>query len=106
MAAVIEGRCILGVDPGSRRTGYGVVTVRDRAVEYVSSGCIRAEAGDMPQRLGTIYRGVRELIEQFQPSEVAIEEVFLAKNPASALKLGQGTRGGDCCGGSLRTAGI
>lgn len=43
----------------------------------------------MPQRLGTIYRGVRELIEQFQPSEVAIEEVFLAKNPASALKLGQ-----------------
>ena len=89
MAAVIEGRCILGVDPGSRRTGYGVVTVRDRAVEYVSSGCIRAEAGDMPQRLGTIYRGVRELIEQFQPSEVAIEEVFLAKNPASALKLGQ-----------------
>ena len=89
MAAVIEGRCILGIDPGSRRTGYGVVTVRDRAVEYVSSGCIRAEAGDMPQRLGTIYRGVRELIEQFQPSEVAIEEVFLAKNPASALTLGQ-----------------
>ena len=81
MAAVIEGRCILGSIlvrgvPVTVWSPFGTV------VEYVSSGCIRAEAGDMPQRLGTIYRGVRELIEQFQPSEVAIEEVFLAKNPA------------------------
>jgi len=80
---------VLGIDPGSRRTGYGLVGVRDRRVEYVASGCIKAEIGDMPQRLGTIYRGVSELINQFHPSEVAIEEVFLAKNPSSALKLGQ-----------------
>jgi crossover junction endodeoxyribonuclease RuvC len=66
-----------------------VVAVSERKVEYVSSGCIKADLGDMPQRLGTIYRGVRELIKQFNPSEVAIEEVFLAKNPSSALKLGQ-----------------
>ena len=56
-----ERRCILGIDPGSRRTGYGVVAVSERKVEYVSSGCIKADLGDMPQRLGTIYRGVREL---------------------------------------------
>lgn len=84
-----ERRHILGIDPGSRRTGYGLVAVSDRSVEYVASGCIKADLGDMPQRLGTIYSGVRELIEQFNPSEVAIEEVFLAKNPSSALKLGQ-----------------
>ena len=64
---MIEGRCILGVDPGSRRTGYGVVTVRDRAVEYVSSGCIRAEAGDMPQRLGTIYLSLIHISEPTRP---------------------------------------
>ena len=86
---MIEARYVLGIDPGSRRTGYGLVGVRDRRVEYVASGCIKAEIGDMPQRLGTIYRGVSELIGQFHPSEVAIEEVFLAKNPSSALKLGQ-----------------
>tara|TARA_B100000900_G_scaffold251380_1_gene214180 strand:- start:1204 stop:1689 length:486 start_codon:yes stop_codon:yes gene_type:complete len=86
---MIEARYVLGIDPGSRRTGYGLVGVRDRRVEYVASGCIKAEIGDMPQRLGTIYRGVSELISQFHPSEVAIEEVFLAKNPSSALKLGQ-----------------
>tara|TARA_B100000902_G_C26427022_1_gene489663 strand:+ start:7 stop:492 length:486 start_codon:yes stop_codon:yes gene_type:complete len=86
---MIEARYVLGIDPGSRRTGYGLVGVRDRSVEYVASGCIKAEIGDMPQRLGTIYRGVSELIGQFHPSEVAIEEVFLAKNPSSALKLGQ-----------------
>ena len=86
---MIERRHILGIDPGSRRTGYGIVAVKERSVSYVSSGCIKADLGDMPQRLGTIYRGVCELITQFHPSEVAIEEVFLAKNPASALKLGQ-----------------
>ena len=80
---------MLGIDPGSRRTGYGLVAVLDRKVDYVASGCIKAEIGEMPQRLGVIYRGVSELIAQFNPTELAIEEVFLAKNPSSALKLGQ-----------------
>ena len=84
-----EQRLVLGIDPGSRRTGYGLLAVRDRSVGYVASGCIKAEIGDMPQRLGIIYRGVSELIDQFNPTELAIEEVFLAKNASSALKLGQ-----------------
>ena len=86
---MIEQRLVLGIDPGSRRTGYGLLAVRDRSVGYVASGCIKAEIGDMPQRLGIIYRGVSELIDQFNPTELAIEEVFLAKNASSALKLGQ-----------------
>ncbi|MAH22954.1 MAG: crossover junction endodeoxyribonuclease RuvC [Gammaproteobacteria bacterium] len=86
---MIEQRLVLGIDPGSRRTGYGLLAVRERSVEYVASGCIKAEIGDMPQRLGIIYRGVSELIGQFNPTELAIEEVFLAKNASSALKLGQ-----------------
>lgn len=89
MSQMIEQRLVLGIDPGSRRTGYGLLAVRERSVEYVASGCIKAEIGDMPQRLGIIYRGVSELIDQFNPTELAIEEVFLAKNASSALKLGQ-----------------
>ena len=89
MLQMIEQRLVLGIDPGSRRTGYGLLAVRERSVEYVASGCIKAEIGDMPQRLGIIYRGVSELIDQFNPTELAIEEVFLAKNASSALKLGQ-----------------
>ena len=89
MSQMIEQRLVLGIDPGSRRTGYGLLAVRERSVEYVASGCIKAEGGDMPQRLGIIYRGVSELIDQFNPTELAIEEVFLAKNASSALKLGQ-----------------
>ena len=89
MLQMIEQRLVLGIDPGSRRTGYGLLAVRERSVEYVASGCIKAEIGDMPQRLGIIYRGVSELIGQFNPTELAIEEVFLAKNASSALKLGQ-----------------
>ena len=89
MSQMIEQRLVLGIDPGSRRTGYGLLAVRERSVEYVASGCIKAEVGDMPQRLGIIYRGVSELIDQFNPTELAIEEVFLAKNASSALKLGQ-----------------
>ena len=89
MSQMTEQRLVLGIDPGSRRTGYGLLAVRDRSVGYVASGCIKAEIGDMPQRLGIIYRGVTELIDQFNPTELAIEEVFLAKNASSALKLGQ-----------------
>ena len=89
MSQMTEQRRVLGIDPGSRRTGYGLLAVRDRSVGYVAIGCIKAEIGDMPQRLGIIYRGVSELIDQFNPTELAIEEVFLAKNASSALKLGQ-----------------
>ncbi len=94
---------ILGIDPGSRVTGYGVIR-RGRQPSYCS-GCIRIKVDDLPSRLKLIYAGVTEIITQFQPDYFAIEQVFMAKNADSALKLGQ-ARGGDCGGGESGIAGI
>lgn len=82
---------ILGIDPGSRLTGYGVIKQQGRTFTYLGSGCIKAiAAGDeLAARLQTIFAGVSEIIVQFQPDKFAIEQVFMAKNPDSALKLGQ-----------------
>lgn len=80
---------ILGIDPGSRVTGYGVIRQVGRHLEYLGSGAIRTSVEDMPTRLKRIYAGVTEIITQFQPDMFAIEQVFMAKNPDSALKLGQ-----------------
>lgn len=80
---------ILGIDPGSRVTGYGVIRQQGRQLSYLGSGCIRTIVDDMPTRLKLIYAGVTEIITQFQPDFFAIEQVFMAKNPDSALKLGQ-----------------
>lgn len=82
-------RRVLGIDPGSRRTGYGVVAVRRGALTHVASGCVATADGPFPGRLAEIYRGVGNVIATHAPEEFAIEEVFLARNPASALKLGQ-----------------
>lgn len=80
---------ILGIDPGSRITGYGVIRQQGRTLTYLGSGAIRTAADDMPTRLKRIYAGISEIITQFQPEMFAIEQVFMAKNPDSALKLGQ-----------------
>ena len=80
---------ILGIDPGSRVTGYGVIRQVGQHLEYLGSGAIRTSADDMPTRLKRIYAGITEIITQFQPDMFAIEQVFMAKNPDSALKLGQ-----------------
>lgn len=80
---------ILGVDPGSRITGYGVIRQIGGRTEYVASGCIRTSGEQLPGKLKQIYDGVSEIIQQFHPDLFAIEEVFLAKNPNSSLKLGQ-----------------
>ena len=80
---------ILGIDPGSRTTGYGVIERSQGRVRYLASGCIRLEGAELAPRLHVIFKGVSQLIQQFQPDEFAIEEVFLAKNASSALKLGQ-----------------
>ena len=82
---------ILGIDPGSRLTGYGIIQQNGRNFTYLGSGCIKAiSAGqELAPRLQTIFAGVSELIVQFQPTMFAIEQVFMAKNPDSALKLGQ-----------------
>ncbi|RAR60296.1 MULTISPECIES: crossover junction endodeoxyribonuclease RuvC [Halomonadaceae] len=80
---------ILGIDPGSRITGYGVLDVSQPRPVYVASGCIRLKDDDLAQRLAQCYAGISELIAVHRPSEFAIEQVFMSNNAASALKLGQ-----------------
>jgi crossover junction endodeoxyribonuclease RuvC len=80
---------ILGIDPGSRVTGYGLVDANGAVTRYVASGCIRAGAEELPKRLKAIFEGVRMLVLEYRPSEVAIEKVFVHRNADSALKLGQ-----------------
>jgi len=80
---------ILGIDPGSRATGYGVIDKRGDHLEFVACGVIRPPAGlPFAQRLRVIHDGVCEVIAKHQPGLAAVEDVFLAKNPRSALKLG------------------
>lgn len=81
---------ILGIDPGSRITGWGVVDLAQaRQPSYVASGCIRLKAESLGQKLAQLYAGLTDLIAVHQPDEVAIEQVFMARNADSALKLGQ-----------------
>ncbi|WWO97089.1 MAG: crossover junction endodeoxyribonuclease RuvC [Candidatus Dasytiphilus stammeri] len=79
---------ILGIDPGSRITGYGVIRKRDQSIYYLDSGCINTNKELFPRRLKLIYLGVSEIINKFHPNVLAIEQVFIAKNANSALKLG------------------
>jgi crossover junction endodeoxyribonuclease RuvC len=88
---------ILGLDPGSRITGYGVVDAGRQGVRYVASGCIRVGSGAMAGRLLEIHRHVCELVDAYAPGEIAVERVFMHRNPDSALKLGQ-ARGAALCG--------
>lgn len=80
---------ILGIDPGSRVTGYGVINSLAGRNEYVASGCIRLGGEALAERLSQVYAGVTEIIERYLPQEFAIEQVFMARNADSALKLGQ-----------------
>ena len=87
---------ILGIDPGSQATGFGIVDWRDGAASYVASGAIRTRGADFAPRLRQIFDGVLELVREYQPREVAIERVFMHRNADSALKLGQ-ARGAAIC---------
>jgi crossover junction endodeoxyribonuclease RuvC len=81
---------ILGIDPGSRITGFGIITADKLKFSYVASGCIRTQ-GDLPERITTIFLGVREVIEKHQPDIVVIERAFMRPdrpNPDAAIKLG------------------
>jgi crossover junction endodeoxyribonuclease RuvC len=80
---------ILGIDPGSRRTGFGVIEVQQQRLIYLSSGGINLRSTALPLRLQEIYIGITQIIEQYQPNTAAIEQVFLHRNVAAALKLGQ-----------------
>lgn len=82
-------RCILGIDPGLRVTGFGVITTTGTRLRYVASGCIRMSSGELPERLKIILRDLGTVIAAHAPSEVAIEKVFVNVNPHSTLLLGQ-----------------
>ncbi|MDX8390988.1 MAG: crossover junction endodeoxyribonuclease RuvC [Mariprofundaceae bacterium] len=80
---------ILGVDPGSRRTGYGVVDVEGNRVIHVTHGVIATGNAEFSERLSILFSTLGHVIAEFQPECAAIEDVFMARNAASALKLGQ-----------------
>lgn len=81
---------ILGIDPGSRKTGYGIISQANGKACYVTSGVIRISVElPLPERLQVIFSSVSEIIRRYSPDEMAIEQVFMAKNAGSALKLGQ-----------------
>lgn len=96
----MTGTRILGIDPGSRYTGYGVIEVAGSKSRHLACGRINATVGEMPERLLKILQGLGEVIAEFQPQEVALEEVFVNKNMASALVLGQ-ARGAAICAVAL-----
>jgi crossover junction endodeoxyribonuclease RuvC len=80
---------ILGIDPGSRTTGYGLIEQQGNRLLHLDNGAIVTRSGSpLADRLLLIYAQLEELIQKFQPDAVAVEQVFMAKNPASALKLG------------------
>ena len=87
---------ILGVDPGSRMTGVGIIEVNGDRVSPVFYGVIKAGGGEFTERLGIIFSELQQLIKEHKPDEAAIESVFVAHNAASAIKLGQ-ARGAAVC---------
>jgi len=80
---------ILGIDPGSRVTGFGLIKSDGDKIEYIDCGCVRTNSENMRTRLKTIFDELYSVIQKHCPEEVAIEEVFMGKNAGSALKLGQ-----------------
>jgi crossover junction endodeoxyribonuclease RuvC len=87
---------ILGIDPGSRFTGFGIIEINGDRITPIHQGVIKAGTGEFPQRLGIIFSGIKDLIGEYAPDEMAIETVFVSKNAGSALKLGQ-ARGAAMC---------
>jgi len=88
---------VLGLDPGSRATGFAVLECVGTVSTYLASGAIRTTADSFPRRLEEIFTGVSRLVSEYRPDEVAIERVFMHRNPDSAIKLGQ-ARGAALCG--------
>ena len=80
---------IIGIDPGSRFTGYGIIQMVGNEAHYLGSGCIKTGDGDLASKLKIIYDGGTALIEQFKPTAMAVEETFLSKNVQSTVKLSE-----------------
>ena len=97
---------ILGIDPGLRVTGFGIIEKLGTRLAYVTSGCVRTpDDGSLPLRLKTILGGLREVIAEHQPQQVAVEIVFVNVNPKSTLLLGQ-ARGAAICALVSRGVGV
>ena len=80
---------ILGIDPGSRITGYGVIQQNGNHYRFLDCGILSATQKDFPSKLKIIFSGLQNIIQEFHPTEVAVEEVFMSRNANSAIKLGQ-----------------
>lgn len=80
---------ILGIDPGLRVTGYGVIDKAGQRLTYVTSGVVRTREGELPARIATLFAGIGEMVAEFQPEASAVEKVFVNINPQSTLLLGQ-----------------
>ncbi len=91
---------ILGIDPGLRVTGFGVIDKVGQQLHYVASGCIKTPIGELPERLKSILNSLGEVIAQHNPEQVAVEKVFVNVNPQSTLLLGQ-ARGAAICAAVL-----
>lgn len=91
---------ILGIDPGLRVTGFGVIDKVGQQLHYVASGCIKTPLGELPERLKSILTSLGEVIAQHNPEQVAVEKVFVNVNPQSTLLLGQ-ARGAAICAAVL-----
>ncbi len=87
---------IIGIDPGSNITGYGLIESNGKESSHLISGFIRVQGDTLPDKLGIIFSEVSALIAEHQPEQMAIENVFVSKNAGSALKLGQ-ARGAAIC---------
>lgn len=87
---------ILGIDPGSRLTGFGIIDTDGQKASYVTSGCVRVTGDTWAERLRVIFDSISQLVTEHQPHEMSIESVFMHRNPDSALKLGQ-ARGAAIC---------
>lgn len=85
-----QGNIILGIDPGLQKTGWGIIRSQGNRLSYIASGTIRTNAqDDLARRLAHLHAQLSDIIVRFAPDSAAIEETFVNKNPASALKLGQ-----------------
>ena len=96
---------IIGIDPGSRSTGYGVVDAHGVRLAHVASGFVRTQEGHWSSRLRGIFERLGAIIDEHVPHELAIEKVFMHRNPSSALKLGQ-ARGVAILAGSMRALSV
>src|SRR5438067_4859083 len=88
MVSSAPARRILGIDPGLRVTGFGLIVASNGKLGYIASGCVRNTHGELPERIQIIVRDLASVIAMHRPTEVAVEKVFVNSNARSTLLLG------------------